>query len=395
MDLRAIGESFMAWLEGLGVPSGWALLIDWILGAVIILAVALMLAIFLIWYERKIAGRVQDRFGPNRVGPFGLIQPFADALKLLTKEDITPDQADRITYNLAPIIAVFHVLMLFLVIPFADKVVGANINVGILFLMAFGALGTMAMLMAGWASRNKYALLGGFRVVAQLLSYEIPVGLAMLVVVLLGGSMNLNTIAQGQGGLYGLGWYVWVLPAVFVLYFVAALAEGERAPFDLLEAESEIVAGYNIEYSAMKFAWFYLAFFLNTWILSAVAVTLFFGGWQGPFVAQIPALGVIYFFVKVFIMFFVFAWVRATFPRLRIDQMMSFCWKVLVPMGLALFLSVAIVIKLGLPAAITYPLLFVVNIVILVVTLKLLGNYTKDLSTNKNKRLFAPELPRL
>jgi len=395
MDLRALGESFIAMLENLGIPEGWVMLIGWIVGAVIVLAIALLLAIFLIWYERKIAGRVQDRLGPNRVGPWGIIQPFADALKLLTKEDITPDKADRITYNLAPVIAVFHILMLFLVIPFADKVVGANINVGVLFLMAFGSLGTMAMLMAGWASRNKYALLGGFRVVAQLLSYEIPVGLAMLIVVLLRGSMNLNTIAQGQGGLFGLGWYVWILPAVFVLYFVAALAEGERAPFDLLEAESEIVAGYNIEYSAMKFAWFYLAFFLNTWILSAVAVTLFFGGWQGRFAEQVPVLGVFYFFIKVFIMFFVFAWVRATFPRLRIDQMMSFCWKVLVPMGLALFLAVAIVLKLGLPDVITYVSLFVVNIVILIATLKLLGNYTRDLSKNKNKRLFAPELPRL
>ncbi len=395
MDLRALGESFITMLENMGIPEGWVLLINWVLGALAVLVVALLLAIFLIWYERKIAGRVQDRLGPNRVGPWGLIQPFADALKLLTKEDITPDKADRITYNLAPIIAVFHILMLFLVIPFADKVVGANINVGVLFLMAFGALGTLAMLMAGWSSRNKYALLGGFRVVAQLLSYEIPVGLAMLTVVMLRGSMNLNTIAQGQGGVFGLGWYVWILPAVFVLYFVAALAEGERAPFDLLEAESEIVAGYNIEYSAMKFAWFYLAFFLNTWVLSAVAVTLFFGGWQGPFAAQLPILGVFYFFLKVFIMFFVFAWVRATFPRLRIDQMMSFCWKALVPMGLALFLAVAIVLKLGLPSAATNALLFIVNVVILFATLKLLGNYTKDLSHNKNKRLFAPELPRL
>ncbi len=395
MDLRAFGEAFIAMLENIGIPEGWVLLINWILGALILLVVALLLAIFLIWFERKVAGRVQDRLGPNRVGPWGLIQPFADALKLLTKEAITPDNADRITYNLAPVIAVFHIIMLFAVIPFADKVVGANINVGVLYLMAFGALGAMAMLMAGWSSRNKYALLGGFRVVAQLLSYEIPVGLAMLVVVLLSGTMNLNGIAQGQGGLFGLGWYVLALPAVFVMYFVAALAEGERAPFDLLEAESEIVAGYNIEYSAMKFAWFYLAFFLNTWVLSAVAVTLFFGGWQGPGAAQFPILGVIYFFIKVFIMFFVFAWVRATFPRLRIDQMMSFCWKVLVPMGLALFLSVAVVLKLGLPDVATWALLFVANIVILVVTLKLLGNYTSDLSRTQNKRLFAPELPRL
>jgi len=399
MDLRAFGESFIAWLEGLGVPHGWVLLIDWVLGALAVLGVALLLALALIWLERKLAGRIQDRLGPNRVGPFGLIQPIADALKLLTKEDITPDQADRITYNLAPIIAVFHVLMLFVVIPFADEVVGANINVGILYLMAFGALGSMAMLMAGWASRNKYALLGGFRVVAQLMSYEIPVALMMLIPVLIRGSMNLNEIVRGQGSLFGLGWYVWILPGAFLLYFVAALAEGERAPFDLLEAESEIVAGYNIEYSAMKFAWFYLAFFLNSWVLSAVATVLFLGGWQGPFVDKIPALGVLYFFIKTLFMYFLFAWVRATFPRLRIDQMMAFCWKVLVPAGLALLLGVAIVVKLGdvmaWPAMVTNVLLFALNVAVVLVTLSLLGRYTRTLRETQNKRLFAPELPRL
>jgi len=397
--LRAIGESFIAWLQGLGLPEGWVLLINWLLGALIILGIALLLALALIWLERKLAGRIQDRLGPNRVGPFGLIQPIADALKLLTKEDITPADADRITFNLAPVIAVFHVLMLFVVIPFADEVVGANINVGVLYLMAFGALGAMAMLMAGWASRNKYALLGGFRVVAQLFSYEIPIALVMMIPVLLVGSMNLNDIVRGQGSLFGLGWFVWVLPAAFALYFVAALAEGERAPFDLLEAESEIVAGYNIEYSAMKFAWFYLAFFLNTWILSAVATTLFLGGWQGPFVDQIPALGVVYFFAKTLFMFFLFAWVRATFPRLRIDQMMAFCWKVLVPMGLALLLGSAIIAKMGaemaLPNLVTGSLLLILNVVILLVTLSLLGRYTRTLQATQNKRLFTPELPRL
>ncbi len=399
MDLRAFGASFIAWLEGLGLPHGWVLLINWILGALIVLGIALLLALALIWLERKLAGRIQDRLGPNRVGPFGLIQPIADALKLLTKEDITPAQADRITYNLAPIIAVFHVLMMFTVIPFADKVVGADISVGVLFLMAFGSLGSMGMLMAGWASRNKYALLGGFRVVAQLMSYEIPVALMMLIPVLMRGSMSLNEIARGQGGLFGLGWYVWILPGAFLLYFVAALAEGERAPFDLLEAESEIVAGYNIEYSAMKFAWFYLAFFLNTWVLSAVATTLFLGGWQGPFVDKVPALGVVYFFAKTFVMFFLFAWVRATFPRLRIDQMMAFCWKVLVPAGLALLLSVALVVKLGdlmnWPGAVTSVLLLAVNVIVVLVTLSLLGRYTRTLRQTQNKRLFAPELPRL
>jgi NADH-quinone oxidoreductase subunit H len=204
----------------------------------------------------------------------------------------------------------------------------------------------MAVLMAGWGSNNRYALLGGFRVVAQLLSYEVPMILAILSVVILAGTMSLNGIAQQQGSVFGMGWYAFVVPLSFLIYFVAALAEGERTPFDLLEAESEIVSGYNVEYSGMKFAWFYLAFFLNTFILSSIAVTLFLGGWQGPFVDQVPLLGLVYFGIKVLFVMYLNMWVRATFPRLRIDQMMDLAWKVLVPLALLSVLMTAVAVKL-------------------------------------------------
>ena len=394
IDLRVIGEAINQFLIDIGLTSGQADVAGWVGGAVLLLVFALLLVMGLVWLERKIAGRIQDRFGPNRVGPFGVIQTVADALKLLTKEDITPHDADRIAYNLAPALAVFPVIMAIAVLPFADEVVGANINVGVIYLMALAAVSSMAALMAGWSSNNKYALLGGFRVVAQLLSYEIPLVFAMLLPVLLAGSMNLNDLAREQGQFWGFGWYIWIMPTAFLLFMVAALAEGERAPFDLLEADSEIVAGFNIEYSGMKFAWFFLAFFLNSWVLSAVATTLFLGGWQGPFVDQVPALGVFYFLGKTLIMFFVFAWVRATFPRLRIDQMMSLCWKFLVPVALILFVVSAIILKLGLPEPLMGVLMLASNLVILVGGMWLLGRSLRK-SHYAPKRLFTPELPRL
>ena len=394
IDLGVIGEWFTNLLAGMGLAPGVVLLTSWIVGALLLLIVALTMVLGLIWVERKIAARIQDRLGPNRVGPFGLLQTVADAMKLLTKEDITPLEADRVTYNLAPALAVFHVIMALAVIPFADKIIGADINVGVLYIMAVGAIGSMAALMAGWASNNKYALVGGFRVVAQLLSYEIPLVFAMLIPVLMAGTMRMNGLAEAQGQFAGLGWFVWVLPTAFLIFLIATLAEGERAPFDLLEAESEIVAGFNIEYSGMKFAWFYLAFFLNSWVLAAIGATVFLGGWQGPFVDQIPALGVVYFFAKTMAMFFLLAWIRATFPRLRIDQMMGFCWKFLVPLALALFMAVAIILKLNLPQPYEGIVLFVANIMLLVIGLWGLGRAQRR-QVVMSKRLFTPEIPRL
>lgn len=350
MDIILNPSRLGEWLEGVligwGLAPGLAVFINLAIGATAILIFALTLVLGLIWLERKVAGRIQDRLGPNRAGPYGLLQTIADALKLLTKEDVTPAAADKFTFNLAPVLAVFTVIMLFGVIPLAPRFVGADVNIGVLYIVALGSIAIMSILMAGWGSNNKYALLGGFRVVAQLLSYEVPMILAMLSVVIAAGTMSMNGIAGQQNSLLGFGWYIFVMPLSFLLYFISALAEGERAPFDLLEAESEIVSGYNVEYSGMKFAWFYLAFFLNTFILSAIAATLFLGGWQGPFVEQVPILGIFYFGVKVIFVMYLNMWVRATFPRLRIDQMMNLAWKIMVPMGLLAVFTVALAVKL-------------------------------------------------
>lgn len=394
LDLKNIGVWFQNLLVNLGVPENLVNPINWVVGSVLLLVIALTMVLGLIWLERKFAARIQDRLGPNRAGPWGLLQTAADAMKLLTKEDITPLQADRIAYNLAPALSVFHVLMALAVIPFANGVIGADVNVGVLYIMAFGSLGSMAALMAGWASNNKYAMIGGFRVVAQLLSYEIPLVFAMLLPVLAAGTMRMNGLAEAQGQFLGLGWFVWVMPCAFFIFLTASLAEGERAPFDLLEAESEIVAGFNIEYSGMKFAWFYLAFFLNSWVLSAIATTVFLGGWQGPFVDQIPALGVIYFFAKTLVVFWILAWIRATFPRLRIDQMMGFCWKFLVPLALVLFLGTAIILKLELGQPFEGVVLLVWNLALLIGGFWLLGRAQRQ-QVYASKRAFTPELPRI
>ncbi|NPA90842.1 MAG: NADH-quinone oxidoreductase subunit NuoH [Chloroflexi bacterium] len=374
LDPRILGEGWNHFLNSLGLSSGWIVLINGLVVTLILLGLGLTSVLFAVWLERKVAARVQDRLGPNRVGPYGLVQTVADALKLLTKEDITPDNAERISYNLAPGLAVFAVLMLLVVIPFGPGLVGADIDVGVLYIVAMGSVGIMAILMAGWSSNNKYALLGGFRAVAQLLSYEIPMILAMSVPVLFAGTMKMGELVERQAG---FRWFGVVMPAAFFLYFLAALAENERTPFDLLEADSEIVAGYHIEYSAMKFAWFFLAFFLNTLILSAIATTLFLGGWRGPFVEQVPILGIFYFLAKSFVLVFAFMWIRATFPRLRIDQMMAFAWKVMVPTGLVLVLVAAVFAKLPVAPVVRDGLLFLVNIIILLVVAGFVGRHLR------------------
>jgi NADH-quinone oxidoreductase subunit H len=382
----------------LGAPESFRWLVEGItyfIGAFLLVNGALVLALLLIWITRKVVSRIQDRIGPNRIGPYGLFQSVADAVKLLSKEHIRPDNADVIAYALAPILAVFPVLMTLAVIPFAPGFVGADLNIGVLFLVALGSIGIMAALMAGWSSNNKYALLAGFRVVAQLLSYEIPMVLAMLLPVLLVGTMRTQEITQAQS-LYlgpinlGLGWFVFLLPGAFLIYFISALAESEQTPFDLLEAESELIAGFHIEYSGMAFAMFFLAQFLNAFFLGAIAVFLFLGGWQGPFADQIPLLGPIYFLVKTFLVYIAIQWVRGTFPRVRIDQMMSFAWKVLVPLVLALILMQMILMKLPIPTWIGYVLILAVNIGAVAVVLSVLGRHFKS-EAERTKRAFEPK----
>lgn len=394
-------------LAGLGLPETVAAIIALAIGAFVLANVGPVLALVLIWTLRKVVSRLQDRIGPNRVGPFGLFQTVADALKLMSKEDIRPANADPVAYFLAPILSVFGVILSLAVMAFAPGWIGVDLNVGVLFLTALGSIGIMAALMAGWSSNNKYALLAGFRVVAQLLSYEIPMVLAMLPPVLLVGSMRLGALSAAQslnifGFNLGIGWFIFFLPGAFLIYLISSLAEAELTPFDLLEAESELIAGFHIEYSGMKFAMFFLAQFINTFFLGATAVMLFMGGYQGPFVDQVPLLGVVYFVIKGFAVFVFTSWIRGTFPRIRVDQMMAFAWKVLVPLVLGLILWEMIALKL--PGAtldpatgdvisygfINYAAVFIGNLVVLGIVLRVLGNYFKREQV-RTKRAFEPQ----
>lgn len=386
-DPAQIGPWFNELLLSTGMEPWLANLIGDIIGVLLVVVVVLTSAIFLIWLERKVAARLQDRLGPNRAGPYGLLQTMADIVKLLTKEDVTPEGADRVSFNLAPALMVMQIIMVAAIIPVAAGLIGANLSVGLLYFIAMSGIASIGALMAGWASNNKYALLGGFRVVAQLMSYEIPLAFSLLAAVIWAGTMGTNNLAIQQGELlFGFipGWNVLVMPFAALIFFIATLAEGERAPFDLLEAESEIVAGPNIEYSGLKFAWFYLQFFVNSLLLACIFATVFLGGWQGPFVDQVPILGVFYFFAKSLLVLLALMWVRATYPRLRIDQMMTFCWKVLVPVTLVVVLIVAFGAKITPNRSINAAIISIANIVALFVTLGIIGrSLRRDIERRK------------
>lgn len=388
-------ESLTGLLTGLGLPEVVAIIIALAVGALVLASIGPVLALVLIWITRKVISRVQDRIGPNRVGPYGLFQTVADALKLLSKEDIRPANADFWSYALAPILSVFGVILTLAVVAIAPGWIAVDLNIGVLYLVALGSIGIMAALMAGWSSNNKYALLAGFRVVAQLLSYEIPMVLAMFAPVLWVGSMRLGLITEAQslniaGFNLGLGWFVILMPGMALIYLISALAESEQTPFDLLEAESELIAGFHIEYSGMKFAMFFLAQFLNTFFLGSIAVMLFFGGWQGPFVDQLPILGVLYFLLKTFAFYVVVMWIKGTFPRVRVDQMMSFAWKVLVPLVLGLILWQMLAMKLFGPVWLQYAAILAGNLIVLGVVANVLGNHFKQ-EQIRSKRAFEPK----
>lgn len=334
-----VTQWYVGWLGGLGLPVGLVNFIAQLTGALVLATGAMLFVVFLIWYERKLIGRIQDRFGPNRVGPWGIFQPVADMLKIFTKEYITPIGADKVTYNLAPILAVAAVLLLWSVLPLSVTVVGTDLNVGLLFLIAVGGLGEMSYILAGWGSNNKYALLGAFRLVAQLISYEVPLVLSALVPVMLAGTLSVTGIVQAQEDV----WFIVAAPAAALIFLIASIAEIGRSPFDLIEAESELVAGYNIEYSGLKFGMFFVAEFLHAFTVSLIFATVFLGGWRGPGAEQIPILGFVYLMLKTFVVYFVTILFRGTLPRFRIDQMMNLNWKVLTPLSLTLIMTMAIV----------------------------------------------------
>ena len=322
-------QRLLAWCTGWGLPA-------WIFEAVWMVAMAAIATVFvlvtvlaLVWLERKISADMQSRVGPNRTGGrFGPLQTAADALKLLLKEDIFPAGADRVVFWLAPFVVFVPTLMVFMVLPFSGDWVVNDLNLGVLFVVAISAFPVIGLVMAGWSSNNKYAILGAMRAAAQSLSYEIPLVLAMVCVVVAAGSLRVGDIvaAQREGG-----WFILRFPLqlAFLLYFVTAMAEVNRVPFDLPEAESELVSGYHVEYTGMRFAFFFLAEFAHLFFVSAFCATLFLGAWEGPWLP--PA---VWFLIKSYAIVIVIMWIRWTVPRLRIDQVMGFSWKLLVPVGL-------------------------------------------------------------
>jgi NADH-quinone oxidoreductase subunit H len=309
-----------------------------LIGLIAVIALVSVNALFLIWMERKVSAHMQLRLGPMEVGPHGAIQTVCDALKLIGKELITPEEADRPIYRLAPIIIFLPVLLSFLVIPFSQSMVIKDMNVGIILILAFSTLAVLAILMAGWSSNNKYAVLGAIRSVAQNIAYEIPLLITVMSIILMVGSFKLSDIVAAQSG---FKWFILMQPLAFILFITCATAETNRAPFDLPEAESELVAGFHTEYSGMRFAVFFLAEYTNMFIASAVGAVLFLGGWHGP---VLP--GVVWFLLKVYALIFLMMWFRWTFPRVRFDQLINFSWKILIPLSFANLLITALVLKL-------------------------------------------------
>jgi NADH-quinone oxidoreductase subunit H len=314
--------------------------INLIMSVVYFVAVAAVVTfniIIILWIDRRVSAFFQERIGPNRVGPLGLLQPINDAVKLIGKESIIPAAVDKTVYKLAPIFIFTVTMMLYAVLPYGKNLSAVNINVGILYFTAISSTSTLAILMAGWGSNNKYSLLGGMRTIAQIISYEIPLCFSMLGIVMLSGTLNLNEIVASQNRI----WYILLQPVAFIIFIIAALAELNKSPFDMMEAEQEIVAGYHTEYTGMRFALFFMAEYANLFVMAALGVTLFFGGWQGPF---LPSW--IWFMLKTYIMIFFLLWLRWTLPRARIDKMMQFNWKYLIPIAIGNVFVTGLGIKL-------------------------------------------------
>jgi NADH-quinone oxidoreductase subunit H len=337
----------------------------WLFFTVVLIGFVLVMVMGAIYIERRGLGRMQSRLGPNRTGPFGLLQAVADAVKVLLKENIVPDKADKIVHWLAPIVAFAPTVMIFAVVPFQNGALLADLNIGILYIVAVSSISTVGVFMAGWSSSNKYSLLGAMRTVAAVVSYEIPLVLSIVGVVLIAGSLSLNTIVVKQDIPNIL-----LQPLGFLIFFAAACAEINRSPFDLMEADSELVAGFHTEYSGMKFAMFYLVEYAEAIAMSAIMTTLFLGGWKGPLLP--PWL---WFIVKTFIVFFLMVWTRATLPRVRIDQLMALAWKFLLPLAVINLFITAIQVLVW-PQALPWAAV-VINIAIMLVLVFLWSRFFK------------------
>lgn len=329
------------------------LILEWVIKAVILLLFCVAGFAYLTFYERRALARIQVRIGPNRAGPSGWFQPMADGIKLIFKEELIPAQAYKIVFLLAPIITVFPALVIMAVIPWGTSITLfgreiqlfiTDINVGVLYLVSISSIAVYGIVLAGWSSNNKYAMMGGLRASAQMISYELALGLALIGPIMIAGSMSLLDIVEAQNPV----WFIIYQPVGAIIFFLAAVAEINRAPFDMPEAEQELTAGYHVEYSGMKFALFFMAEYVKMIAVSAIGASLFLGGFRGPFVDQLPILGPFYLFFKIMVLLFGLIWLRATFPRLRYDRLMAFGWKILLPVALAnVFLTAVIIVLVG------------------------------------------------
>jgi NADH-quinone oxidoreductase subunit H len=359
-----LGAWFGGVLTGWGLPP-WAVnLIADFLGVLILLVCGIMAVIVFTPMERKVIARMQDRPGPNRVWPYGLLQALADAIKMLTKEDITPTKADRGLHMLAPLLVAIPALLLFAVLPWGPGLIGEDLNIGILFIVAVGTIHALAVLIAGWGSYNKFSLISAFRVVNQLLIYEIPMVLCILTVVLFTKTMSTQGIVEAQT----IPYFV-VTPVAALIFLICALAEANRSPVDLLEADSEMVAGYMVEYSGMKFAMFFIAEYVNMFATGIIFATLFLGGWKFFGLEDVaPVLTPIIVFFKAAFVIFLMLWFRATYPRMRFDHLVGFAWKFLVPLAMVNLILAALVVKLTANVWGQAGLMLAGNIVLVIVT---------------------------
>ncbi len=327
------------------------LVIEWVVKSLIIILGMTLGFAYVTLFERKVLARLQVRIGPNRAGPKGILQPIADALKLIMKEEITPVNSDKLLFTLAPVLTVIPALIITGVIPWGTSItlfgkefsLGlTDVNVGVLYILTVTSISIYGITLAGWSSNNKYATLGGLRATAQMISYELALGLSFLGPIMIAGSMSLLDIVNAQQKI----WFIVLQPVGAIIYFISVVAEINRAPFDMPEAEQELTAGYHTEYSGMKFALFFMAEYIKMIAICMIGATIYLGGFQGPFVAQYPWLGPLYLFIKVVILLFVLIWIRATLPRIRYDRLMAFGWKILFPVALLNVMVTALVMKL-------------------------------------------------
>lgn len=336
--MRWLDSIVVGIVEWLGLPLWVAELIEMFGVAAMVLGAGFLIVLFLVWWERKLSGHFQQRFGPMRTGWHGWLQTLADGIKLFQKEDIIPKDVDKRVFYWAPVVVFGASFAAFAVIPWGENLWPTDLNIGLLYILAVTTLVVISLLMAGWGSNNKYALLGGIRSAAQIVSYEVPLTLSLLGAVMVVQSLSMVEIVEAQDKIYN--WLIFKQPLGFLIYLIAATAETNRAPFDIPEAEQELVAGFNIEYSGMRFAMFFLAEFLNMFLVAAIAATVFLGGWQGPI---LPSW--MWFMGKALFVVFIIIWFKWTYPRLRVDQLMGFCWKVLLPLAFLNLIVSAIIFR--------------------------------------------------